>query len=1203
MQKYAILINAPIQYIYASMGASQVTPLLDLFGCGPDIPFDATRCCLPQNEPDVDLRSRFLIIAKAAVEVRLKTSISLRSRRLPTGLDILQTVAMPDGLPCPARLQLPPAERREVDYIQQYTAACRMYAGILGPEFFSIPHSSHPTASLAAARANAAAAAAELETPDEEAGDVLGRPTKQGHPTAPTFTDVLREAGGVASIPSSWPVADPDVVATAAADLDYDTDETDNEIANHEFGSLSRWSVTKARASRLRLHAFRCSRSAAHSDRWQKSGVATVWPSIATYNTAMSRAFPVAPPIDPGDFILARGAKVPAASPPVPGGPRGSAMFPPLSPLGATAAAPLSPDVGRMAAGVAGFEPPPGRDAAAAGARPAVGQGGGASARAAAGGLLYESIYARHPSGATMPMLCHGDPPLWMTDEAFCAARLVGPNAASLQLVERESWLTGTFMEMQFATISGRMEGFKNIDQAIQARRVFMVDHTVYLNGFVSKMVGRHAAISCPQALFFVDSKKILRPLAVVVMPPGDLRYPINPIFTPDDNVWAWLAAKMMFNAGDLLVHLVVNITVRTFLIAGLVMCLVFRTLHPVHPFAQLVRPHLGFTVGHWASWQAAMPRLLGSATGLRPEGTRVMGERAWAKMDVNNLGFANSVTLRVPDPKLLGDRYRFATDGMEMWEANLEYAHSVVKHMYPTAVIRDHDTEGREFLRELTTFTNRPMEYFGNSNVYPMSFNLATANVVASLQASLFCDGLYDWYGCVPFAPLRPRTQFPRLDQGKDAVTEADVAAMLPTTRDMIRQMALMHILSGRPLPADSLASAAAEATRRAARAVVRPVRRAGAAVAPVVAKCMDGDAVVVATMRELMRQAARVVPAMGPQGDAVRYEGESSAGGARWSTWAAGGAAQPPGGGVDAGVFGGLPHATAGAGGPGRAPLSYDLEQILAAARAEGAPGKRGGSPVAPSDVGAFAVGSSGDGGAAATASAAPILPTTAAAPPTQDSPAAAADAARSAAGDMVFDPDDGLHAIAVAAAAAGDGKGSTMHVAGTGAGLGRAPTKAEIAAQSLTAVEQRLLQAAVAPVAASCGRGGGVAASLGGGTVQSAEHLLLSLSPHTIKDARCVDAINRLRGRLARIACNVAERNATVTEAIIADGMETLMLTYEGRPTAVQIRTATVNTAYRAAMWQYRAADPLRVPQTFARHRTAKAIISASVLESAI
>lgn len=957
-------------------------------------------------------------------------------------------------------------------------------------------------------------------------------------------------------VPDTWPGADEAAISSGSADLGADSDETDMEIFAHEFGSFSRWSVTKARTARLRLHAFRCTRSASHADQWSRCGVSTVWPSVRAYTLTMERAFDTAPATAPDAFLPpSKWSRTGSSS---------SAHKP------ASTASPPS---------------------AAAG-------GGGQSASSA---LCWEAIHRRHGgTGLPMPLLCHGNPPLWMTDEAFCAARLVGPNAASLQLVERESWLTGTFLDMPFSTISGRMEGFKNIDQAIQARRVFMIDHTPYLTGFVNRRTGRHTSFPCPQALFFVDSKKVLRPLCVVVSPPGDLRYPINPIYTPDDNVWAWLAAKILFNTGDLIVHLVVNVMIRTYFLSALAMCLIFRTMHPVHPFSQLTFPFLGNAVGFWSVWEKSHKPLMLSATCIRSHSLRVLSERAWAKLDVINSAFRNSVSLRIPDPKLLGPRYRFATDGLEVWDAMLEYVHSIVRMLYPTASARDHDTEGREFLRELTTFTDRPMEYYGNSHVYPMSFNLATMLAASSLQASTFTHDLYDWYGCVAFAPLRPRTPFPRLDEGKDAVTEADVAAMLPTTRDTIRQMALMHVLSGRPLSEASLAASATSFPTRVMRAVERPARRARAAVQPIVARCLGDETtatpVAVATLRAMAAKAAQYTT-WGPPPGVDRYEGESAgAVAAAWSGWAAQHSHTLPPSDAAAASFAGLAPASLPR--QGMVLSAFDAHQLLSAARAErtsAAGGALGGGGDTPA-----ASGAAGDGASAAAqaeamrASASASLRGPKGGPRSvrfDDTSSASVHVALHGAesADTHTSRSD-MHSSRSAGDAAtprgGDvDEAAALDVAVTQGGV--APSSAELSQLSLSACEKTILLESMS------GRTGR----------DPSGNLLLSLPIDVVKDARCEAISLRFKAQLARVSANIAKRNAETAAALAAEADAEADLLAEGRPSLAVIQAARTNAAYRAAMWCYRAADPLRVPMSFAKSRCTPWVVARAVYDSVV
>ncbi|XP_076118111.1 allene oxide synthase-lipoxygenase protein-like isoform X3 [Mytilus galloprovincialis] len=134
------------------------------------------------------------------------------------------------------------------------------------------------------------------------------------------------------------------------------------------------------------------------------------------------------------------------------------------------------------------------------------------------------------------------------------------------------------------------LEGW-SIQQVIKANRLFIID----LKDIKDIPVrSPELILTCPIALFFLNGKKQLVPIAIQLF---QEKREDNPVFIPTDPPHTWLMAKMWYNLADASYHQSLTHLAFTHLLMEGVCVVTHRQLSQSHPIFKLLAPHFLYLI------------------------------------------------------------------------------------------------------------------------------------------------------------------------------------------------------------------------------------------------------------------------------------------------------------------------------------------------------------------------------------------------------------------------------------------------------------------------------------------------------------------------------------------------------------------------------------------------------------------------------
>ncbi|XP_072016683.1 polyunsaturated fatty acid lipoxygenase ALOX15B-like [Amphiura filiformis] len=183
-------------------------------------------------------------------------------------------------------------------------------------------------------------------------------------------------------------------------------------------------------------------------------------------------------------------------------------------------------------------------------------------------------------------------------DKIFATQRLTGTNPTVITRVEsakdiedamrRPDGVEGSLDDL----LKPHMEE-NTLEEAVEKELLYKVDYTNTLADVPCKT----GFIAAPIALFYVNKDKDLMPVAIQLFkkdhPHSAGRD--NPIFTPDDDSYTWLLAKMWFNNADASFHESASHLGFTHLIMETIYIALQQTVSISHPLYRLMAPHFRY--------------------------------------------------------------------------------------------------------------------------------------------------------------------------------------------------------------------------------------------------------------------------------------------------------------------------------------------------------------------------------------------------------------------------------------------------------------------------------------------------------------------------------------------------------------------------------------------------------------------------------
>eukprot|EP01065_Artemidia_motanka_P011237 TRINITY_DN16045_c1_g1_i1.p1 TRINITY_DN16045_c1_g1~~TRINITY_DN16045_c1_g1_i1.p1 ORF type:complete len:947 (+),score=282.30 TRINITY_DN16045_c1_g1_i1:66-2906(+) len=404
---------------------------------------------------------------------------------------------------------------------------------------------------------------------------------------------------------------------------------------------------------------------------------------------------------------------------------------------------------------------------------------------------LDETIHSPGPDRRGFPRPSTAD--RWLEDAEFGRQRLTGAHPNVLQQVLKCELLPKKLLVTDEQVIGLIDED--SVEEAVAARKLFIVDYHRSLDGIPTR---RGAHLCAPICLLYCAEDGILRPIAIQLYG-GPTPQDLNPVYTPNDNVYAWRMAKLFFNQADMHYHLVGSLFARCMLAAALFTAITCRTLSIHHPVRQLLRPHLE---GVLPEVDRAFRTLFGKNGPLPKvlacgyDGQFRIAEKSWAKYDFNNTSFKHDYTERT-DPSSPLMYYYYREDGLRLWKAMDQYVDSVVRKYYTRPDDIDGDRELQKWTRECVNNLHRFMDLQPSRKEQPIVFNVTTMLFNVTAQFSALTFNIYQQYGFVPNAP-GVLVRGPIVEKTKDQITEGDLMSLLPDKRTTVLQTATAFVLSG---------------------------------------------------------------------------------------------------------------------------------------------------------------------------------------------------------------------------------------------------------------------------------------------------------------------------------------------------------------------------------------------------------------------
>ncbi|PWA78264.1 lipoxygenase 2 [Artemisia annua] len=430
------------------------------------------------------------------------------------------------------------------------------------------------------------------------------------------------------------------------------------------------------------------------------------------------------------------------------------------------------------------------------------------------------------------PRIKHKDSFSWFRDEEFCRQTLAGLNPYSIQLVTEWPLMSKLDPEVYGPaesaitkeTVEEQIKGFMTLEEALQQKRLFLLDYHDLLLPYVNKVREiEGTTLYGSRTLMFLTYTGTLRPLAIeLTRPPNNGKPQWKHVYTPcwdATGAWLWKLAKAHVLAHDSGYHELVSHWLRTHCATEPYIIATNRQLSKMHPIQRLLCPHLRYTMQINGLARLALINadgIIESSFSLRKYSMQLSSD-AYAQnwrfdhealpADLISRGMAVEDESAPHGIKLTIEDYPFANDGLLLWDAIKQWATAYINHYYPQAKLVESDEELQAWWTEIRTVGH------GDKKDEPWWPQLKTQQDligvvstimwVSSGHHSAVNFGQYDFAGYFPNRPTIARTKMPN----EDPTTEEWEAFMnkpedvllncFPTPIQATKVMAILEVLS----------------------------------------------------------------------------------------------------------------------------------------------------------------------------------------------------------------------------------------------------------------------------------------------------------------------------------------------------------------------------------------------------------------------
>ncbi|GMP88273.1 hypothetical protein CsSME_00040317 [Camellia sinensis var. sinensis] len=425
-----------------------------------------------------------------------------------------------------------------------------------------------------------------------------------------------------------------------------------------------------------------------------------------------------------------------------------------------------------------------------------------------------------------------GDKFSWLRDEEFSRQTLGGLNPCSIQLVKEwplkskldpkiygppESAITKELIERQ-------IRGFMTLEEALQTKKLFMLDYHDLLLPYVNKVrESKGTALYGSRTLFFLTPDGTLRPLAIeLTRPPVDGKPQWKQVFTPTGDAtgcWLWRLAKVHALAHDSGYHQLVSHWLRTHCVTEPYIIASNRQLSAMHPIYKLLHPHFRYTMEINALARQALINAGGiietcfSPKKYSIELSSVAYDQQWRfdlqalPADLISRGMAMEDPTALHGLRLTIEDYPYASDGLLVWDAIKQWVTDYVKHYYQDASFVQSDKELQAWWTEIQTVGHGDKK---DETWWPVLKTpqdligiLTTMIWVTSGHHSAVNFGQYIYAGYFPNRPTIARTKMPTEEptdeEWKCFINKPEVALLMcfPSQIQATKVMAVLDVLS----------------------------------------------------------------------------------------------------------------------------------------------------------------------------------------------------------------------------------------------------------------------------------------------------------------------------------------------------------------------------------------------------------------------
>ncbi|XP_047180755.1 linoleate 9S-lipoxygenase 5-like [Vigna umbellata] len=380
----------------------------------------------------------------------------------------------------------------------------------------------------------------------------------------------------------------------------------------------------------------------------------------------------------------------------------------------------------------------------------------------------------------------------WRTDEEFAREMLAGVNPVIIQRLQDFPPVSkldpnaygDQTSSIRATDIENSLDGL-TINDAIQEKKLFILDHHDALMPYISRINSTNTKTYASRTLLFLQDDGTLKPLAIELSlphPQGEQHGAVSKVFVPAKEGSAasvWQLAKAYVAVNDSGYHQLVSHWLHSHAVIEPFVIATHRQLSILHPIYKLLKPHFKDTM----HINALARHLLISAGGVL-EKTVFPGKfsmemsaftyKSWVfpdqalPADLLKRGMAVQDSSYPHGLKLVIEDYPYAVDGLEIWEAIETWVTEYCNFYYTSSEMVEEDDELQNWWKEIRNeghgdLKDRP--WWGEMKTREELIQSCTIIIwLASAFHAAVNFGQYPYAGYLPNRPTVSRRFMPEL-------------------------------------------------------------------------------------------------------------------------------------------------------------------------------------------------------------------------------------------------------------------------------------------------------------------------------------------------------------------------------------------------------------------------------------------------------